>query len=352
MFPVKGTGAEACPFILSLTFPCFPEFLMAQPALSTSIDFALPPILHNAQGQVRTVGVEIEFVGPSAERTVQALQEALGGRLIEEDPHAFALKESAIGDLTVELDSRILHPGKQAGTQRGVLPKIAALFGFAASYLVPCELVTSPTPIDQLQDLNRILTILRRLGARGTQDAPFYAFGLHFNPEIPRQDAATVTAFMKSFALLNPWLRREASPDRTRELLGFADPFPADYTRRIVSLDYWPDIPTFIDDYLSFNPTRNRDLDLLPLLHHLDAKRVRAVLPNEKINGRPTFHYRLPDARVSDPGWSIAPDWNRWVCVERLAADRDRLDAVGSAYLSFQGEDKSWANVVEQIVRS
>ncbi|MCC2652214.1 MAG: hypothetical protein K0R61_3222 [Microvirga sp.] len=325
---------------------------MAQPALLTAIDFALPPVLHNERGEMRTVGVEIEFVGPSAEKTVQALQEALGGRLIEEDPHAFALKESAIGDLTVELDSRILHPGKQAGTQRGVLPKIAALFGFAASYLVPCELVTAPTPIDRLEELNRILTILRRLGAKGTQDAPFYAFGLHFNPEIPRQDAATLTAFMKSFALLNSWLRREASPDATRNLLGFADPFPTEYVRRIVQPDYQPDIATFIDDYLIFNPTRNRDLDLLPLLHHFDAARVRAVLPNEKINGRPTFHYRLPDARVSDPGWSIAPDWNRWVCVERLAADREKLDAVGSAYLAFEGEDKSWANVVEQVVRS
>jgi hypothetical protein len=325
---------------------------MAQPALPTTIDFALPPVLHNEQGQLRTVGVEIEFVGPSAEKTIQALQEALGGRLIEEDPHAFALKESAIGDLTVELDSRILHPGKHAKKQKGVMPKIAALFGFAASYLVPCELVTSPTPIDRLEDLDRILTILRKIGAKGTQDAPFYAFGLHFNPEIPRQDAVTVAAFMKSFVLLNPWLRREVSPDRTRHLLGFADPFPVEYVRRIVSPDYWPDATQFTDDYLAANPTRNRDLDLLPLLHHLDAGRVRAVLPNEKINGRPTFHYRLPDARVSDPGWSIAPDWNRWVAVERLAADRDRLDAVGSAYLAFKGEDKSWADVVEQIVRS
>ncbi len=325
---------------------------MAQPALSTSFEFALPPILHNEEGRVRTVGVEVEFVGPSAERTIHALQKALGGEIIQEDPHAFALKGSAMGDFSVELDSRILHPAKRAETSGGVLPKIAAWFGFAASYLVPCELVTSPAPIDRLQDFDRILTILRELGAKGTQDGPFYAFGLHFNPEIPRRDAATVTAFMKSFVLLNPWLRREVAPDTTRDLLGFADPFPADYVRRIVSPDYRPDVATFIDDYLAANPTRNRDLDLLPLLHHLDAKRVRAVLPNEKINGRPTFHYRLPDARVSDPGWSIAPDWNRWVAVERLAADRERLDAVGSAYLAFEGEDKSWANVVERIVQS
>jgi hypothetical protein len=325
---------------------------MAQSALPITIDFALPPILHNGEGRVRTVGVEVEFVGPSAEKTVQALREALGGDITEEDPHAFALKGSAIGDLSVELDSRILHPSKHGEAKGGVLQKLASWFGFAASYLVPCELVTAPTPVDRLHELNRILTVLRELGAKGTQDAPFYAFGLHFNPEIPRQDAATVVAFMKSFVLLNSWLRREVAPDTTRDLLGFADPFPPDYIRKVVSSDYWPDIPAFIDDYLEANPTRNRDLDMLPLLHHLDAKRVRAALPNEKINGRPTFHYRLPDARVSDPGWSMAPDWNRWVAVERLAADRDKLDAVGSTYLAFEGEDKSWADIVEQIVRS
>ena len=42
----------------------------------------------------------------------------------------------------------------------------------------------------------------------------------------PSQEAAVLEgskAFMKSFALLNSWLRREASPDATRNLLGFAD---------------------------------------------------------------------------------------------------------------------------------
>ena len=323
---------------------------MAQLALPTSIEFATPPVLHNEQGRVRTVGVEVEFVGPSAEQTVQALQRALGGEILQEDPHAFALKGSAMGDFTVELDSRMLHPAKRMEGRGGVLPKIADWFGLAAAYLVPCELVNSAKPADNLQGFDRGLAVLPELGAKGNQDGPFYAFGLHFNPEIPRQDAATLTAFMKSFVLLNPWLRREVAPDTARDLLGFADPFPADYVRKVVAPDYWPDVAGFIDDYLASNPTRNRDLDLLPLLLHLDEARVRAALPNEKINGRPTFHYRLPDARVSDPGWSIAPDWNRWVAVERLAADREKLDAVGAAYLSFRGEDKSWANVVEQVV--
>jgi hypothetical protein len=119
--------------------------------------------------------------------------------------------------------------------------------------------------------------------------------------------------------------------------------------RRLAEADYRPFLAELIDDYLAANPTRNRDLDLLPLLLFLDEARVRAVLPNEKINGRPAFHYRLPDSRVSDPGWSIAPEWNRWVAVERLAADPERLEMVGRAYLEFPGEAKSWADVVERI---
>lgn len=325
---------------------------MAQSALPISIAFALPPVLHNQQGNMRAVGVEVEFIGPSAEDAARALQRAFGGRIVEDDPHAFAIKGTIAGDLSISLDSRMVHPGRPGDGLKGILPRIAAWLGSAASYVVPCELVTSPLPIDRLHELDKVLDVLRGIGAKGTQDAAFYAFGLHFNPEIPRQDAATLAAFLKSFLLLNPWLRREVAPDTTRALLGFADPFPAPYVRRVVSPDYWPDIPDFIDDYLDANPTRNRDLDLLPLLVHFDEKRVRDVLPNEKINPRPTFHYRLPDARVSDPGWSIAPDWNRWVAVERLAADRTRLNDVGAAYLSFAGEGRSWADLVEQVVPS
>ncbi len=325
---------------------------MARAALPQTIEFALPPSVTNAEGRMRKVGVEVEFAGPSAEETIRALQEKLGGRVFEVDPHAFRLDGSAIGEISVELDSRLLHPGKQGGGTLAAVPRIAAWFGFAASYLVPCELVTAPIAIDRLHEVDSILSCLRELGAKGTQDAAFYAFGLHFNPEIPKQDSETATAFLKSFVLLNPWLRREVAPDTTRHLLGFADPFPTTYVRKLARPDYWPAMDELIDDYLAANPTRNRDLDLLPLLLHCDEQRVRAVLPNEKINARPTFHYRLPDARVSDPGWSIAPDWNRWVAVERLAADRDRLDAVGAAYLAYEGQDKSWADMMEQVVRA
>jgi hypothetical protein len=327
---------------------------MAQPAplIPTQVEFARPPILRNAEGRVRTVGVEIEFTGPSAEDAARALMGRLGGLLVEQDPHAYRVRDSSVGDFSIELDSRILHPQKKDHLLGGVLPRIAAWFGSAASSLIPCELVTAPVPIDRLEEVDRIVGILREIGAKGTQDAALYAFGLHFNPEIPRRDAETAAAYLKAFVILNGWLRKQVAPDTTRHLLGFADPFPAEYVRRLVAPDYWPDTARFVDDYLAANPTRNRDLDLLPLLLHLDEARVRAALPYEKINGRPTFHYRLPDARVSDPGWSIAPDWNRWVAVERLAADRPCLDAAGAARLSFEGEERSWADVAERIALS
>lgn len=324
----------------------------AAPLDLTAPDLAQPPIMRNAEGRMRGVGIEIEFAGPTALEVAQAIARDLGGTVREDDPHAYTISGTAVGDIKVELDIRYLHPQKRDTLLGGVIPKIAAWFGTAASYLVPCELVTAPVAIDRLHDVNRVIELLRSMGAKGTQDGALYAFGLHFNPEIPRQDAETVAAFLKSFTLLNGWLRRQVAPDPTRSLLGFADPFPMDYVRKLVSPDYWPDLPTFVDDYLAHNPTRNRDLDLLPLLLHLDPDRVRAALPNEKINGRPTFHYRLPDARVSDPGWSIAPDWNRWVAVERLAANRGRVDAVGASYLAFVGEEKSWADTVERIAFS
>ena len=88
---------------------------------------------------MRSVGVEIEFAGPTAEDAAGVLAHALGGEVIEEDPHAFRVQGTRIGDITVELDSRFLHPGKKGTLLGGVLPKIAAWFGSAASLLIPAS---------------------------------------------------------------------------------------------------------------------------------------------------------------------------------------------------------------------
>lgn len=100
----------------------------------------------------------------------------------------------------------------------------------------------------------------------------------------------------------------------------------------MVASGYRPDLAGLAGDYLAANPTRDRGLDLLPVLLHLDPARVRAALPREKVGARPALHYRLPRARVGEPGWGVAPAWDGWAAVERLAGDPDRLAALGRAH--------------------
>jgi hypothetical protein len=128
----------------------------------------------------------------------------------------------------------------------------------------------------------------------------------------------------------------------TRRLLGFAEPFDSHYVSKLIQVDYWPPIDILIDDYIDANPSRDRDLDLLPLFAYLNENQVRGRLPNEKISARPTYHYRLPDARVDDPEWSLALEWNRWVAVENLAANPEKLLSACQAYLKSGANRDSW----------
>jgi hypothetical protein len=302
-----------------------------------------PPVRENAEGRLRTVGVEVEFGALSARQGAAALAAALGGFVVEEDAHALIVRGSALGDLMVEIDTRYAHPQRHPGTRWGRLGRAgAARLGSAARAFVPRELVTGPVPLDRLALVQRAVEALHRAGAQETWPI---AFGLHFNPEPPRLDAETIAAILKAFLLLNDWLRRESRPRRLSHRLGFGRNYPAAYMRRVIAADYWPDLDELMDDYLTANPTRNRDLDLLPLFLHFDARRVRARVPEEKIGSRAALHYRLPTARVSQPGWSIAPDWNRWVAVERLAADRARLEDLAAAYPAADREPRSWAEI-------
>lgn len=321
--------------------------LSTQEQAATRIELAAPPQRRNAAGHLRSVGVEIEFGSLTARQAAAALAEGLGGGLLEEDAHALIVKGTVIGDLMVEIDTRYAHPQRHPGTPHGRLSKSGAdMLGRVSGYFVPRELVTPPISLDRLPLLDQAVGVLRRAGARERGPA---AFGLHFNPEPPRLDAETITAILKAFLLLNDWLRRESRPRHPSHRLGFGRDFPRSYMRRVVSADYWPDLDPLMDDYLAANPTRKRDLDLLPLFLFFDERRVRARLPNEKIGKRAVLHYRLPTARVSQPDWSIAPDWNRWMAVERLAADRPRLERLAAAYLAQPRNTREWAKVSARL---
>lgn len=294
--------------------------------------FAGLPVATTAAGAPRRVGVEVEFLGLGARAAAAALRAAFGGRLEEEDAHAFLVRGGRLGDLGVELDVRHAHPARQDGTVPVRLgPRTAGLLGWALGRAAPRELVTPPLRVGRLGDVDRAVAALRAAGATGRGGGPLVPLGLHFNVDPPDLEPATLARYLKAYLLLEGWLRRGAAGAARWPRLPAR--YPEAYARRVVDPGYRPDGRALLDDYLAANPTRDRGLDLLPILLHLDAARVRARLPHEKIGGRPVLHHRMAKARVGEPGWGIAADWNRWVAVERLAGDPDRLARLGRARL-------------------
>ncbi len=116
--------------------------------------------------------------------------------------------------------------------------------------------------------------------------------------------------------------------------------------------DYPADVGRLIDDYLEHNPTRNRPLDLLPVLAYLDKDRVMSKVEDPHlVKARPAYHYRLPNCLTDEPNWRIAREWNTWVAVERLAADADKLAAMSRDYItadaaSFRPFTDKWPDVL------
>ncbi len=273
---------------------------------------------------------------PGARR--RPLAAGVGGDVVAEDAHAFAVRGSALGDLAVELDLRYAHPQRHGMTLPvRIEPRAAAGLGWLVSGAVPRELIVPPLPADRLAEVDRILGLLRGAGAHGRGATVFGSLGLHFNIDAPAADLPRITAVMLAFGLMESRLRREIAQGQRRLERHLAAALPAG----VPAPDRGAGLPArpaaqLVDDYLAANPTRDRGLDLLPLLLGLDPARVRAKLPYEKIAARPVFHFRLPQAHPGESGWSIAADWNRWVAVERLAADEERSGR-GGAGVSRRG---------------
>lgn len=134
---------------------------------------------------------------------------------------------------------------------------------------------------------------------------------------------------------MSDWLRQEIEVDLTRRILPHASQFPNEYVLQLMAPDYHPDLRQFIEHYAAYNPTRNRELDLYPLFLHLMPDLVDELVDDPRIKARPAFHYRLPNASLSQAGWSAVTEWNRWVAVERLAADAARLADMAGAFVAW-----------------
>jgi hypothetical protein len=316
--------------------------MLPQPATTEPRHFLLPPQPERANGQPRHVGVELEFVALEPREAGELTQALYGGTLKEISPFYFELHGSRLGDFRIELDSRhaLREPrhapnDPAAGWFDGLLDdlerELQYLYSVAVTGIIPLEIVTPPIPMRALSTLDPLVEALRDRGAKGTEHSLLYAFGMHLNPEAVVVEPGYILGVLRAYLLLEDWLRREVAPAFLRRALFFITPFDRDYARQVLEPGYDP--ARLIDDYLAANPTRYRSLDLLPLFCELDAARVQGKVSNGKVKARPTFHYRLPDFRTSDPQWSLATEWNRWVQVETLSADPALVAELAQAYL-------------------
>ncbi len=322
-------------------------------------NFLQPPCPHNDAGKTRTVGFEIEFAAEDCVEVAKKVQSRFGGRLEKINPHFYKILDSSLGDFSVQLDTQWVHPDMpdqqdvpendlEQFLKNEALPKLCEWLGDIGKSVVPYEVITGPVPLDRLDELSALTESLIELGVEGTDESLLYAFGVHINPEAPSLKADSILAHLRSFLLMSDWLKEQIQVDLARKISPYINAFPPSYAVKILDSGYRPGMEALIDDYLADNPTRNRELDLLPLFSHIDRERVQRQLEDDLTSARPTYHYRLPDCRLNDAEWSLSKEWNLWVQVERLADSEDLLASLSEAYLRCQDEliPEDWAREV------
>ncbi|GGB99389.1 hypothetical protein GCM10011352_26970 [Marinobacterium zhoushanense] len=298
--------------------------------MTSSSRYRQPVVTHRADGSWRRVGFELEFSGIGLERAVSAVCQAL-----KATPGAGTAAERRIdvpglGTFQVEVDWDFLKrvAAEQAGAEG---PDWAQPLSQAAEVLVPVEVVCPPISIAELERLDPLVKTLREAGAQGTEESLVAAYGVHINPELPALDAATLSAYLRAFCLLQWWLVERHEVNLARKISPYIDLYPESYTLEVLDMEAL-DMERIFDLYLQHNATRNRALDLLPLLAHIDEQRVRAVVDDPRIKSRPTFHYRLPNCHIERPDWALSSSWNTWWIVEQLAQDDEALNTLSAEY--------------------
>lgn len=324
----------------------------------------IPPVTKNAEGKPRMIGFELEFAGLELSKTAEIVQQAFGGKVIEKNRYEFQIKDTELGDFRVELDARILQKMASDDTfkkwglnidQNKLSNSIEEALDKMAKSVVPTEIVMPPIELKTIGRLEYLQSQLQQNKAEGTKTSLVHAFGMHMNIECPDLEVDTLLRYLKSFLLVYPWLVEKLDIDITRRISPFVDPFPDKYVELVLDPEYDPDRDTLMEDYLRFNPTRNRPLDLMPIFGLHDEEGINQVLDGEKNNPRPTFHYRLPNSKIDEEDWKFSDEWNDWCVVEKLAYDSDMLTKLSKLYLlrkrkklvSFK---KEWAETIRILL--
>lgn len=275
----------------------------------------LPTPLTEA-GDRRLVGVELEFAGLAEDAAARILADEAGGRARQEDGNAWSCETDRFGTCEIYLDSRF------AGRIADIAGEAAL---DAARHVVPVEIVTEPFDPADLPRLDRVIEALRRRGATGSRAGLFLGFGTHLNIAIASDREDRLHRVVTAFALLEASLRRTAHIDISRRLLPFVDPYPDELVTSLADAQL-DDARGLIGRYLAHTTSRNHGLDMLPIFAWLDEGRVmEAVGHDPAVSARPAYHFRLPDCRIDEAGWTPSADWRRWVFVEEVAEQSDLL---------------------------
>ncbi|WP_027853891.1 amidoligase family protein [Marinobacterium litorale] len=318
-------------------------------------EYRLPSRLEKQDGSVRRVGFELEFSGISLADTSAALCRSLNAEVRSRTEAEQVLEAPGLGKFNVELDWEFLKRKAAESGEAGENEEWLRRLSQAAGLLVPVEVVCPPVAMDRLSELDTLVEALRSAGAQGTEESLIAAYGVHINPEIPALEAGLLHDYLRAFVLLQWWLVEVHEVNAARRISPYIGLYPEAYVHRLLTVQN-PDMATLIDDYLSHNPTRNRALDLLPLLAEVDEQRVRQVVEDPKIKSRPTFHYRLPNCQIERPGWSLAQSWNRWWVVEKLAERPDALKQLGDAFVAAEKpvlgvNRRGWVEHIDQWLK-
>ena len=341
---------------------------------TSHVNFHTPPCLKGVSGNQRRIGFEFEFAGMTVDECAQAIAQHYNGDITRYHSQD-SIVHTDIGEFHVELDallvknmSHYLENDRQANhtesagdeaTTPSLSQEVSRYIGQAASQIVPVEFSTPPLTLSHCLELVSLCEKLQQKNIlRGTSANPVYAFGMHINPEAPSAKTHEIRDMVRAFIVLYPWLKQQLRVNLSRRILSYINPFPRDYGLFILRELYDPSLDEFIADYVRYNPTRNRALDLLPLLAHMQPS-MKSMLSAEEqslLTPRPTYHYRLPNCDIDNPDWSIAEEWNRWVLVERLAADKPLLAELSQRYRQFLNEflhslnEESWISQLDEVI--
>ena len=330
-------------------------------------EYLLPQALYDDKAKIRSAGFEFEYAGVELETVVSALKDRFAGEICKINDFHFKLKTN-LGTFKVMIDAGFLLDSQlrewvgkyklDGFIDLETIKKIEKLIATVGEQFVPFELTTPPMKFTALGYVDEVKTILRSLGAKGTKSSPIYAFGMHINPQVRSLEVTQILSDLRAFFVLYEYLVGWLKPDLSRRITPYIDSFDAKYRRLVLDESYRPSMQQFIEDYLLYNPTRNRALDLLPLLCYIDEEKVRSCLPDEKIGKRPTYHYRLPDSNVDEEAWTPAVGFNSWVLVESLSSNAQLLGGLSKRSIQYLGkplgvlEIEEWIKEVESWVES